>query len=379
MMDVVRASSDDCIFVILVEDEMDLLCADSGQELPFDALDGASLGDISSVHASMDLNQFEDKGNRFLLFSPCGRDDDAFFRICMKEPCADNIPCAFFNQKTKHYENFNIPAGTRSVDISVGNDGRMMVCWDADEGKLEDDFDTGASDYQDSDEMGDPHKETYDPNEPDGDDDMLGGAKRNGQQELDEIRYRIAQLEDENSQLCQQTSPAAGGPDDDALRSENDRLRRLVSQLADGGYSGNFEQTLDAQIDEQIQNLAQQRRVCQDKQRSLDRLLEERADIDRKVGDVTREINETIELVQKGEGILRESSSQLDETRKLLDEKLQDLGIDEATLRLYQSDQSIDQLLRELNQLQGRVEEKLRTLISARQEDADQRFNRVTS
>ena len=54
MMDVVRASSDDCIFVILVEDEMDLLRADSGQELPFDALDGASLGDISSAHASMD-------------------------------------------------------------------------------------------------------------------------------------------------------------------------------------------------------------------------------------------------------------------------------------------------------------------------------------
>ena len=187
MMDVVRASSDDCIFVILVEDEMDLLRADSGQELPFDALDGASLGDISSAHASMDVNQFEDNGNRFLLFSPCGRDDDAFFRICMEEPCADDIPCAFFNQKTKHYENFNIPAGTWSVDISTGNDGRMTVCWDTDEGKLKDDFDTGAGDYEDSDEMSDPHKETYDSDELDGDDDMLGGAKRNGQRSSAQI------------------------------------------------------------------------------------------------------------------------------------------------------------------------------------------------
>ena len=119
--------------------------------------------------------------------------------------------------------------------------------------------------------------------------------------------------------------------------------------------------------------------MCQDKQRSLDRLLKEKADVDRKVDDVTREINETIELVQKGEGALRESSSKLDETRNLLNGKLQELGIDEVTLQLYQPDQSADQLLRELNQLQERVEEKLRALISARQEDADQRFNRVTS
>ena len=94
---------------------------------------------------------------------------------------------------------------------------------------------------------------------------------------------------------------------------------------------------------------------------------------------VTEEINQVIELVQKGESALRESSSRLDETRRLLEEKLQELGIDEATLRLYQPDQSADQLLQESDRVRERVEDKLRELISARQENADQRFDRVTS
>ena len=82
-MDSIRASSGDCIFVILVEKEMDLLCDDSGQEVLFDTLGGASMDSISSVDASLNVSQIEENGNRFLLFSPCGRDKYAFFRICI--------------------------------------------------------------------------------------------------------------------------------------------------------------------------------------------------------------------------------------------------------------------------------------------------------
>lgn len=360
---------------------MELLCADSGQGLPFDALDGASLDSISLAHASLNVNQIEENGNRFLLFSPCGRDEDAFFRICMGKPCVDDIPCAFFNQQIKRYENFSIPAGAGSVDISVGSDGRMTVRWDTcggydDEPADDDDLEVGTGDFEEPDGADELDDGT---DEPDSDEETPCGVLEDSQRELEEMRCRVAQLETENRRLRQQPPPPAGGADDGALRSENERLRRLVSQLADSGYGGSFEQTLDARIDELTRTLAQRRKACQDKQHSLDRLLEEKDAVERKVDDVTREIDQVIELVQKGESALRESSSRRDETRRLLDGKLQELGIDEATLRLYQPDQSTDQLLRETDQIRKRVEEKLRELISARQEDADQRFDRVTS
>jgi len=363
---------------------MELLCADSGQKLPFDALDEASLDSISLAHASLNVNQIEENGNCFLFFSPCGRDEDAFFRICMGKPCVDDIPCAFFNQQIKRYENFSIPAGAESVDISVGSDGRMTVRWDTrggydDEPADDDDWEVGTGDFEEPDGADELDDGTDEPDGMDGDEETPFDVLEDSQRELEEMRCRVAQLENENRRLRQQPPPVAGGSDDGALRSENDRLRRLVSQLADSGYGGSFEQTLDTQIDELTWTLVQRRKVCQDKQRSLDRLLEEKDAVERKVDDVTREIDQVIELVQKGESALWESSSRRDETRRLLDGKLQELGIDEATLQLYQPDQSADQLLRETDQIRERVEEKLRELISARQEDADQRFDRVTS
>ena len=363
---------------------MVLLCAGSGQELPFDALDGASLDSISSAHASLNVNLIEENGNRFLLFSPCGRDEDAFFRIYMGKPCGDDIPCAFFNQQIKRYENFNIPAGTGSVDISVGSDGRMTVRWDTrggydDEPADDDDLEVGTSDFEDPDGADELDDGTDEPDGMDGEEVPSYDVLEDSRRELAEMRSRMTRLEIENRRLWQQLPPSVDRADDSALRSENDRLRRLVSQLADNSYGGEFEQTLDAQIDELTRALAQRRKACQDKQHSLDRLLEEKDAVERKVGDVNKEIDQVIELVQKGENALRESTSRRDETHRLLDGKLRELGIDEATLRLYQPDQSVDQLLRETDQIRERVEEKLRELISARQEDADQRFDCVTS
>lgn len=374
-MDSIRASSNDCIFVILVEEEMELLRTDFGQELSFDALDEASLSSISLAHASVNVSRIEEKGNYFLTFSPCGWDEDTFFRICMGQPCLDDIPCAFFNQKTKHYENFSIPADTRSVDIFVGSDGRMAVRWDTDGEYGEEPTD----DFEYPDGMDKIDDRIDELSEIAVDEETFYDAPEDHQRELEEMRCRVAQLENENQRLRQLSSPAAGGSNDGALRAENDRLRRLVSQLADSSYGGDFEQTLDAEIDEQTQTLAQRRKVCQDKQHSLDRLLKEKDAVEQKVGDVTKEIDQVIELVQKGESALRESSYRLDETRKLLDKKLQELGIDEAALRLYQPDQSADQLLQESDRLRERIEEKLQELISVRQEAVDQRFDRVTS
>jgi len=381
-MDSIRASSGDCIFVILVEKEMDLLCDDSGQEVLFDTLGGASMDSISSVDASLNVSQIEENGNRFLLFSPCGRDKYAFFRICIGRPCIDDIPCAFFDQETKQYENFSIPADTGSVDISVGIDGLITVRWERNEEygeEFADVLDVGVDDFEDpdgADEIGDGTGEMAGDEDASCEDyDVLEDRER----ELEEMRCRMARLEDENRRLRQKLLPVTGRSGDDALRSENDRLRKLVSQLADSGYGGDFEQTLDAQIDEQTQALVHRRKVCQDKKHSLERLLEEKDAVEQKVSDVTEEINQVIDLVQKGESALRESSSRLDETRRLLEEKLQELGIDEAALRLYQPDQSADQLLRESDRIRERVEDKLRELILARQEDANQRFDRVTS
>lgn len=254
----------------------------------------------------------------------------------------------------------------------------MTVRWDRNE-EFADDLDAGVDDFEypdGADEIDDRTGEMAADEEASYKDyDVLEDRER----ELEEMRFRMAQLEDENQRLRQQLLPVTDRSGDDALRSENDRLRKLVSQLADSGYGGDFEQTLDAQIDKQTQVLVHRRKVCQDKKHSLDRLLEEKDAVEQKVSGVTEEINQVIELVQKGESALRESSSRLDETRRLLEEKLQELGIDEATLRLYQPDQSADQLLQESDRVRERVEDKLRELISARQENADQRFDRVTS
>ena len=224
-MDSIRASSDDCIFVILVEEEMDLLCADSGQEVPFDALDRTLMDSISSTHASLNVSQIEESGNRFLLFSPCGRDEYAFFRICIGKPCIDDIPCAFFNQETKQYENFSIPADTESVDISVGSDGRMTVRWDRNE-EFADDLDAGVDDFEypdGADEIDDRTGEMAADEEASYKDyDVLEDRER----ELEEMRFRMAQLEDENQRLRQQLLPVTDRSGDDALRSEYDRLRK---------------------------------------------------------------------------------------------------------------------------------------------------------
>lgn len=367
--------------MILVEEEMDRLCTDSGQRLFFDTLDRASLNSISSTHTSLNVSQFQENGKYFLLFSPCGQDKDAFFRICMKNGCPDDIPCAFFHQKTKRYENFSIPAQTGIVDVSVEDDGRMTIRWGAEaeyDEETVDDFDSTVDDFEDSDDMDEPDGIDAMNGEPD-DEKTVRDELADRQRELEEMRCHVARLEDENQRLRQQPPPAPDELGNSVLRSENERLRKLISQLADSGYDGGFEQTLDAQIDEQTRVLVQRRKAFHDKQHSLELLKEEKDTVERQVGDVTKEIDQVMEMVQKGESALRESSSRLDETRRLLDEKLHELGIDEATLRLYTPNQSAEQLIRESDQLRERVEEKLQELISDRQEDANQRFDRVTS
>lgn len=362
---------------------MECLCTDTGQRLFFDTLDEASLSSISSTHTSLNVNQIEENGKYFLCFSPSGQDEDAFFRIRMKTCCSDDIPCAFFHQKTKSYENFSIPADTETVDVSVENDGRMTIRWGVEAEYDEepfDDFDSTDDNFESPDDI--------DEDEPSGIDGLSGETDdekavldelANRQKELEEMRCHVAQLEHENQRLRQQTPSAPDEPASSVLRTENERLRKLISQLADSGYDGGFEQTLDAQIDEQTRELVQRRKAFHDKQHSLDLLIEERDSVERQVGDVTREIDQVMEMVQKGESALRESSSRLDETRKLLDTKLHELGIDEATLRLYKPNQSAEQLLRESDQLRERVEVRLQELISERQEDANQRFDRVSS
>lgn len=373
--------------MILVEEEMECLCTDSGQQLFLDGLDEALLSSISSTHTSLNVSQIEENGKRFLCFSPCGQDKDAFFRIRMKTFCSDDIPCAFFHQKTKSYENFSIPAQTNIVDVSVENDGRMTICWGVESEYDEepyDDYDSTDDSFENSDDADEPGEINGINGELDAE-TTLRDELIDRQRELEEMRCHVTQLEQENQMLRQQPLSVTDEPDEpdeppnSVLRSENERLRKLISQLADNGYDGGFEQTLDAQIDEQTRELVQRRKSFRDKKHSLELLIVEKETVERQVGDVTKEIDQVMEMVQKGESALRESSSRLDETRKLLDEKLHELGIDEATLRLYTPNQSAEQLLQESDQLRERVEEKLRELISDRQEDANQRFERVSS
>ena len=242
----------------------------------------------------------------------------------------------------------------------------MTIRWGAEaeyDEETVDDFDSTVDDFEDSDDMDEPDGMDAMNGEPD-DEKTVRDELADRQRELEEMRCHVARLEDENQRLRQQPPPAPDEPGNGVLRSENERLRKLISQLADSGYDGGFEQTLDAQIDEQTRALVQ-RKAFHDKQHSLELLKEEKDAVERQVGDVTREIDQVMEMVQKGESALRESSSRLDETRRLLDEKLHELGIDEATLRLYTPNQSAEQLLRESDQLRERVEEKRHKRIKA--------------
>ena len=55
------------------------------------------------------------------------------------------------------------------------------------------------------------------------------------------------------------------------------------------------------------------------------------------------------------------------------------MNIDVSTLEMYETQDGIDALILESNDLRSKIETKLKVLIATRQKDSDDRFNNVTS
>lgn len=366
-MNSVQSISSNCKFIVLLADEMQLLQTEDGMEWSIDRLDFQGLQEFSIASSSFAVDPLEDSGNCFLIFSMRECSPEDFVQIYFARPRMEGIPCAFFNNETKDYENFVIPAGAAMLELSITETHHMEVSWN---------FDW-------ADEEGIPLDKPFQIQ------DDITPATEEGtaryQEQIAELKKQLSELEEENQQLRNQSQQSAAiqtqpSPSNDTLlRAENERLRMVVSQLVDREFDDTFAKTLDAQIDEQTQKICLQRKLCDDKRRSLERLNEELETIDQAVRDLTDQINQTIELVQKAESILNESSTKRDVAQKNLDSKLQELGIDVDTLRLYQTENTVDALLQKADAIKEQLEQKLRTLISARQGEVYHRFNRVTS
>ena len=116
-----------------------------------------------------------------------------------------------------------------------------------------------------------------------------------------------------------------------------------------------------------------------EKSSSLEQLKKEYDEAEKKKAEISDEISHTMDLLHKAESVQRESTTELSVFQKRLNDILRELQIDISTLEMYETQDGVDALILEANDIKNRIESKLKALISSRQKDTTTRFNSISS
>lgn len=394
-----QSPSKDCAFIFPILDDVDLLIDYNNLLWRVETSKIDSLSDFSDACVGFELKSFESNGNRFIIISKKEFGDS--IELIFESRLQEEFPCAFFDQKRREYDDFSIPIEAQGFSLSTDT-GDYMIVTSSDYDEDEEDDEEDINIYPEPDEEDGPDEPDEDINvypepantpspvpvigSPDTDRQFevleLQKQLNKCSDENDELRGTIRELETENSRLQAQlqSRPAAVTNDtDDAAKAELERLKTLISQLVDRDYNGDYIKTADTQIDDLTRKVEEVKKVEKEKSASLERLQKEYDKVQVKKQEIMDEISHTMDLLHKAESVQCESTTELSVFQKRLNDILSDLQIDIATLEMYETQDGIDALLLEANDMKSKIVSKLKALVSSRQKDAANRFNNITS
>ncbi|MEY8330825.1 hypothetical protein AALB81_16130 [Lachnospiraceae bacterium 48-33] len=375
-----------CKFIFPILEDVDLLIDYNGLFWRIETSKMDSLKDFSDACTGFILGVFEGNGNIFIVITKKEFMFEEHIELIFESRLQDDFPCAFFDENTNEYDDFLIPVDAQGISLSVDNNDHFVITsLDYDEEDIEEEMEEG-------DEAEYPPIPIYDSVIPVSDsttnntfDDEVNELKEHlnasvADNEL--LRDKICELEAERDSLLlrlkAKTSVSAQDADE-ATKAELERLKTLILQLVDRDYNGDFVQTANVQINELTQKIKKQKVAEKEKTASLERLKSEYDKAESKTKEISVDISHTMDLLHKAESIQRESITELSVFQKQLNDILTELQIDISTLEMYETQDSIDTLLLESNDMKNRIEAKLKVLISSRQKDSTSRFNNVTS
>lgn len=373
----------DCSFIFPILEDVDLLIDYNGLLWSVEVSKIDSLSEFSNACTGFAIKSFESNGNNFIVISKKKFTFEEYIELFFESRLQEDFPCAFYDESQKKYDDFSIPTDAQGFSLSVDTDDFMIITsldYEEDEDYRDDD-DIYIDEYSIPDPVATSITNAERPNT---NDEILELQNQLNtiSNENSILSKRISELETENSSLLSQLQSQSSitiHDVNDATKAELERLKTLVSQLADRDYNGDFIKTADAQINDLTRKIEEQKRLDKEKTSSLERLKKEYDDAEAKKKEIADEITHTMELLHKAESVQRESSTELSVFQKRLNDILSELQIDISTLEMYETQDGIDALLLEANDMKSRIETKLKALISSRQKDTTNRFNNITS
>ncbi len=374
-----------CKFILPILDDVDLLIDYNGLLWRVELSKIDTLSDFSDACTGFALNTFDSNGNSFIVITTKDFTLEEHIEIVFESRLQEEFPCAFYDESNKEYDDFSIPVDTQTMSIFVDEYDCMVVSTI----EYEEDDDPGIEPEPDP-VPPVPQPEmplTVDSQQIDSLNETINKLTQELSNAVDEravlqrkVDQQNLQIDDLLSKLKQSGANTPKADDDnDASKVEIERLKTLISQLIDKDYIGEFIQTADAQINDLTHEIEEQKSLEEEKRSSLERLKKELDDAEAKKSEIADEITNTMDLLHKAEIVQRESSTELGVFQKRLNDILAELQIDISTLEMYETQDGIDVLLLEANDMKNRIENKLKALISSRQKDSINRFNNITS
>lgn len=370
MVDSRNSASNDCIFVLPASDDVELLLGYNGHEWSNETINEERLRVFSDNCAGINISFFENVNGKILMFSQGEADEDSL-DIYIERVFMDSIPCAFFDKASKTYDNFELPSSTTRIYLRVNANDGLFIEWEfeAEEDESSDicgELDDETSDVS-SEELCKEIDELTERNE------VLEKENLKLIHDKDSLLARISELEEQVKLSTKDASPVS----ETEKEKEINELNRLIRQLADDRFKDYYVETVDSDINALTSSIEKQRTTYEEKQKSKSKLEEELATIKSSVDDVRSEISSLMDSIHKAESIQKELSTDVSDKQRIIQDLLEELDMDLDTLMLYSLDSSTENIVLEAKDLKRRLEEKLKSLVQERQNDCDERTNRI--
>lgn len=386
------SSSKNCIFVLPASDTVELLINYKGLEWSNENINEDRLRDFTQNCEGFNITFFENANGKILMFSQKGEIADSI-DIYFEGIFMDALPCAFFDKDSKTYDNFVVPSSTTEMMISVGSDATFTIEWEFENEESNDEEGVDDDIIDEEDEIVvnltpkiEKAKESIvvsldEETDFNAENERLKASCEALSSENNRLLTRSQSLELQVSKLESKIQELERIASEGTSNEDKDReiieLNRLIRQLVDDRFDGMYVETMDAEINSLIASIAKQKDVLAGKKKSKEKLEQDLQEIESSVSVTKEEIMRLMVSIDKAERILRENSTELGAKQECIKEMLDDLGMDIQTLEMYSVDGTLESILSEASAMKVRLEEKLKSLIQERQQDCDERSNRL--
>ncbi len=338
---------------------------------PFDA---NSLIDFSDACKGYCFHLLEGRDNIFLTIVKTEERPEVPLTILLEENAFENLPCAFFDEITNEYTDFSITSDATVISVTVNEAGCVEVS-----GLIDDEASVSAYVPEDDAEEFLAEEEEQSEEIPSEGEPAEGEpAQESEERDCDEllrtwkdcfteIERKLSTLHSENKLLREENlalKAATMGTADDAIRAENDRLRILISQLADREFGGEYIAIADAEIGDRMKQVAEKRALIEEKKASLSVLETEYASLTDALNALMQKITDIMAQIHAAETLQQQRLNEIEVARNRLTEMLTALNTSISILKLHGSADEIDALFLETEALKAKLETKLALLNS---------------